>query len=293
MNNQNGSSKMDTILKMLMIVFVSLLAFSMGVYFGKEFTKSDYALKNLESDFTSQTKVAAAKMEHPEDAISDDEVASLSEKYLNDEKSAEHGNREVASENEHHDAHGDTKAATHGATKSAVKAEASHHETKAVGAHEPAHHAPAAANDKHDDHAVAPAAAKHDDHGKAAKPDLSAVHKAAARVAHNASPVETVHAPVVETRIPSSLPKTVGAKSVVEFTVQVASYPTADAAKVHAEKLVKKGLPAFPVEATVNGRTWYRVSVGSFKTMKEATGFRAQVLKQADVASAIVQKIKR
>jgi cell division protein FtsN len=79
----------------------------------------------------------------------------------------------------------------------------------------------------------------------------------------------------------------------VEFTVQVASYPTAEAAKSHANELVKKGFPAFPVEAVVNGRSWYRVSVGSFKSQKEATAYRTTLLKQADLQSAIVQKISR
>ena len=54
-----------------------------------------------------------------------------------------------------------------------------------------------------------------------------------------------------------------------------------------------KGFPAFPVEATIGGKTWYRVSVGSFKTQKEAITYRAQLLKQASLPSAIVQKIQR
>ena len=161
---------------------------------------------------------------------------------------------------------------------------------------------------KHDEHAAAPAAAaKHEEHAaehaahakheasyETGKPDLSAAHKAAERVANNASPVsDKAEVAKVESRVPSSLPKTVGSNGSVEFTVQVASYPTSDAAKSYANDLVKKGFPAFPVEATINGKTWYRVSVGSFKTMKEATTFRAQLLKQADLQNAIVQKITR
>lgn len=265
---------MDTILKMLLIAFVSLLAFSSGVYFGKQMSDSDYQLKALESDFNSHGTVAQ-KTENPEDTISEDEVASLSEKYLNEEKKAERG---VASEEHGAKAEGHEAPAAHG--EKAAHAAPAKHEEAAVG------HGEEAAPKKADAHAAAAPA-------KSGKPDLSAVHKAAERVAHNAAPIEKAHAPAAESRVPNSLPKTVGAKSVVEFTVQVASYPTAQAAKEHATRLVNKGLPAFPVEATINGRTWYRVSVGSFKTMKEATGFRAQVLKQADVTSAIVQKIQR
>ena len=58
MLGQNGSSRLDTVLKMLLIAFVSLLAFSSGVYFGKEMSDSEYQLKALEKDFNDNEKVA-------------------------------------------------------------------------------------------------------------------------------------------------------------------------------------------------------------------------------------------
>ncbi len=66
-----------------------------------------------------------------------------------------------------------------------------------------------------------------------------------------------------------------------------------DAAKVKSEELKQKGFVAFPVEAQVNGKTWYRVSVGSFKTYKDATAYRTQFLKATNLTTAIVQKIQR
>lgn len=294
--NELGSSRMDTVLKMLLIAFVSLLAFSSGVYFGKQMSDSDHQLKALESDFSSQKYAANTdEASGTDEQIEEEEVAALSDKYVNEEKTSE---RNVASE--HGDAHaapvavahGEVKAEAHGDTHAAEAAHAAP-AAKAPAAKADAHAAPAAHGDEH---AAAPAA-----HGapvaKAAtgKVDLSAAHAAAQRVASNASPTATQKpaAAKQETRTPTSLPKTVGSSNVVEFTVQVASYPTADAAKDHAGELVKKGFPAFPVEATVNGKTWYRVSVGSFKTMKDATTYRAQLLKQADLQSAIVQRITR
>ena len=240
---EQSSSKMDTVLKMLLIAFVSLLAFSSGVYFGKQMSDSDHQLKALESDFNTSTAVAAganAEGKAADDQMGDEEVAALSEKYMNAEKDS--AKREVASE----------------------KATA------------------------HEEHAASA------EHGAAAKPDLSAAHKAAERVANNASPVSDKPEVAKPTsRVPTSLPKTVGTNGSVEFTVQVASYPTSDAAKSYANDLVKKGFPAFPVEASINGKTWFRVSVGSFKTMKDATTYRAQLLKQADLQNAIVQRITR
>lgn len=313
MKNQVGSSRMDTVLKMLLIAFVSLLAFSTGVYFGKEMVEQDYQYKALESDFKHAT---TAEAKTPEDAINEEEVATLSDKYLNAEK-------EDLAEKAQRAAHGEEVAAAHGEARNVASAH-DDHAAPAPAAHDD-HAAPAAAHDDHaapaqhaapatkpaahaDEHAAAPApkaaapapaskvAVHGDDHAApahSAKPDLSAAHKAAERVANNAAPVEEPKHHEEENRVPTSLPKTVGGKGMVEFTVQVASYPTADAAKSHANELVKKGFPAFPVEAVVNGRSWYRVSVGSFKSQKEATAYRTTLLKQAELQSAIVQKIQR
>jgi cell division protein FtsN len=271
---------MDTVLKMLLIAFVSLLAFSSGVYFGKQMSDSDHQLKALESDFNTQSTLNASN-EESDEQMSDEEVAALSDKYVNAEK--ENAKREVAS----------TTEDEHAAPSAHAAATAEHpnaHEAAAPKAHEAEteeHAAPAAHS--------APAAHAAPAHSASA-PDLSAAHRAAERVANNASPLSNkpdVAPKPTENRVPTSLPKTVGTNGTVEFTVQVASYPTAEAAKAYANDLVKKGFPAFPVEANVNGRTWYRVSVGSFKTMKDATTYRAQLLKQADLQNAIVQKITR
>jgi cell division protein FtsN len=286
MKNQAGSSRLDTILKMLLIAFISLLAFSSGVFFGKQMSDSDYQLKALEGDFKHGEKSAEhkdQKNEHGEEGLADDEVASLTDKYVNAEKEKDG----AANEEESHAAPGGNESRKVASADRDEKAgEGSH------GAAQPAHGTQAA-------HGVAAAPAAHEEtkaapRGSNAKPDLSAAHAAATRVANNRAPSEPTAKKEVETnRVPSSLPKTIGASNDIEFTVQVASYPTAEAAKEHANALVKKGFPAFPVEANVGGRTWYRVSVGSFKTMKDATTYRAQILKQADVQSAIVQRIQR
>ena len=300
---EQGSSRMDTVLKMLLIAFVSLLAFSSGVYFGKQMSDSDHQLKALESDFNTQSTLTAENGEGAkggaagEEKMGDEEVAALSDKYVNAEK--ETGKRAVASTDEA------APVAEHGtgiATKPSAKA-VEHAASAKVAAHEEKAAPKAAAHEEAaDENEAAPAApAKTAAHTAApaanGKPDLSAAHRAAERVANNASPV--ANEPKVqlkatsESRVPTSLPKTVGTNGSVEFTVQVASYPTSEAAKSYANDLVKKGFPAFPVEANINGRTWYRVSVGSFKTMKDATTYRAQLLKQADLQNAIVQKITR
>jgi len=306
---------MDTVLKMLLIAFIALLAFSSGVFFGKQLSDTDYQLRALESDFSNGHGAKTAENGHdpsPEDAINQDEVTALSDKLVNGEKAeleqGEHGAapahgpensteaRKVASSEEsHHDAAPAREAApAHGAAPAAHAPAAQEHAKNAEAPKTKAEHATTAAP-QHGATKAAPAAA----HGAPAhpagatqKPDLTAATKAAIRVANNAAPAEAPKAGS-ENRVPTSLPKTVGTSQDVEFTVQVASYPTAQIAKEHADELIKKGFPAFPVEATVNGKIWYRVSVGSFKTQREATAYRAQLLKQTSLPSAIVQKISR
>jgi cell division protein FtsN len=314
--DEGGNTRMDTVLKMLLITFIALLAFSSGVYFGKQLSDSDYQLKALESDFTNThgAKLADGSFDGgPEETLNREEAAALSEslaeKLVKGEKEdlnskEDHGveERKLASDSKH-------ATAAHDDPLHASSQKSAKNETPQPTAHsaQNAGHSsePAAVQTDHGhgtDHGAAqtqpkPSTKAAGDHHPAQahsveKPDLSAATKAAMRVAANAAPIEPPKA-MTEKRIPTSLPKTVGLSQDVEFTVQVASFPTAEVAKEHADILVKKGFPAFPVEATINGKVWYRVSVGSFKTMKEATAYRAQLLKQANVTTAIVQKITR
>lgn len=250
MRGQNGSSRLDTVLKMLLIAFVSLLAFSSGVYFGKQMSDSEYQLKALEKDFNDNEKVAStdeasgdqAEAAAPaQDAMIDEEVAQLSNKYM---KADDDGDETGAKDT----------------TKDASREVASVDEKK-----------PAKADAK--------------------KVDLNDVKKVAERVLKNEAP--TVPEKQAKSRKPASLPKVAAPSVTAEYTVQVASYPVESQAQTQAADLVKKGFPAYPIEATVKGKTWYRVSVGSFKTQKDAAEYRTQLMKQANLSSAIVQKIDR
>lgn len=286
--NQKGASSWDLVLKILSITLVSLFAFSSGVWFGKKLSDSDYQRLALEGEFDREVgKGQTASKEsdptdeaaHDTEALTEEEVAAATDKAIHGQKAAETGEHETA-------------AAGHEATPAKTAQVASGHEAAAPAAHAPEKARTVASTTAAPAHgAAAPA------HGTAApasnvKPDLSAAHQAAARIAGNAAPVAKEQ-PKAESRVPSSLPKTVGATNDVEFTVQVASYPTAEAAKEHVDSLVKKGFPAFPVEASINGKVWFRVSVGSFKSFNDASKYRAQLVKQTDLPSAIVSKISR
>ncbi len=306
-SNQRGASSWDLVLKILSITLVSLFAFSSGVWFGKKLSDSDHQRLALEGEFDKEVRKTASTDDHDaalddREALTDEEVAAAADKALDSHKAK----TEVAEKAEvvsgHGSGHGEKAVATTAPKTAAADAHAGHAAPATTAAAKPvaktpadAHAAPAVTKEvaaAHGEKAAPRAVASTTTATSSTKPDLSAAHQAAVRVANNAAPVGKEQA-APQSRVPSSLPKTVGATNDVEFTVQVASYPTADAAKEHVESMVKKGFPAFPIEAKINGKTWYRVSVGSFKSFNDASKFRAQLLKQADLPSAIVQKIAR
>lgn len=273
--NERGASSWDLVLKILSITLVSLFAFSSGVWFGKKLSDSDYQRQALEGEFDREVRKSSETVAdyhggQGDDVLTDEEVASATDKALE-------AHRKIAT-----DGTGTAEKAEQVAAVSVPPVDSATQTAVSHQASQPAGKTTA--------RAVASASATIEP----SKPDLSAAHQAAARVASNAAPTTAASEKAAkEPRVPSSLPKTVGTTSDVEFTVQVASYPTADAAREHVDSMVKKGFPAFPVEAKINGKTWYRVSVGSFKSFNDASKFRAQLLKQADLPSAIVQKIAR
>lgn len=283
LGNHRGASSWDVVLKVLSITLVSLLAFSSGVWFGKKLSDSDHQRQALEGDFSKAAAQAAHNSKTQDqddaDALTEQDVAQMADQALEAAKS------QMATQAPSAPASGAPASQASVAPSAQAQAPSTQTAAAAQGS------APTAAATKPANREVASTQAPATT-GSQQRPDLSAAAKAAQRVAQNAAPVG-VEAPPAQSRIPSSLPKTVGLSNDVEFTVQVASYPTAQGAKEHVDELVKKGFPAFPVEAQINGRTWFRVSVGSFKSFNEAQRYRSQLIKQTDLPSAIVQKISR
>jgi cell division septation protein DedD len=61
------------------------------------------------------------------------------------------------------------------------------------------------------------------------------------------------------------------------WAVQVMATPDRGVATVWIEKLKAKGYEAFVVEAEIDGKTWYRVRLGNFKTRRDAETLGALV----------------
>lgn len=324
MSSEKGSSKADTLVKAVLVLFISLLSFSVGTFVGKQVSDSDHRRLALEGEFKADRSVASTD-ENADEKISDQEVESLTEEFINKEKNE----REPAAAEGHGDAHGEKPAAkdAHG------KADAHAAAPKAAEGHGDAHEAPAAAEGykayqrggkKEDAHAPAK---KEEAHEAPAKPAAKAAahepehedhggHAPAAAPKHEAPAKEAAHAPAhgapapkpsaaaekvshdeapsdgeKEARKPSSALPSVASSAIGKYTVQVASYADEKEAQGHAAGLKGKGWNAFYLSANVNGKTWYRVLVGLFNNSKSAGDFRAQFMKESNTKSAIVQKI--
>lgn len=121
----------------------------------------------------------------------------------------------------------------------------------------------------------------------------SANQPAAKTVASAPKAADAAAAPTVgeEERAPTSVKKQAPSAMNLDYTVQVASYPNLTDAETMSTTLVKKGFPAFPIKVSIKGQDWYRVSVGSFKTKKEAMDYQDSLKKQGVVKDAVVQKL--
>ncbi|MFZ4404520.1 MAG: SPOR domain-containing protein [Pseudobdellovibrionaceae bacterium] len=270
------SSKTDTVVKLVLVFFISLLSFSVGTFVGKKYSDNQHKLSQLEPH-SAERKVASEHQENKEgehasasaeeghSAVAEHEA---SDKALNDEDVAKMAQEFVEDEK-------DTATAGTAATKSA---------------HE-AGHGPAAAEPAH---AVAVAEAAHAPAKKAAgKAKTMTVSEALAQseAAAAEESATTSEAHTADKRKPSSLPAKPVQYPVGKFTVQIGSFPTESEAQNKAADLKKQGYAAYYVPAQIKDKTWYRVSIGQFSSPKEAQDYKNQYVEKSGSASAIVQKI--
>lgn len=278
MLNENGGSRTDTVIKLVLILFISLLSFSVGTFVGKQFSDNDHRQAQLEGEFRGIAQMdndMGSDNPMAEDTssgkLSDDEIASLTEEFLNSESPEEvTAERAVASAPEAHEEK--PEAPVGGYKKYSASPKPS--EPKPEPEVPSAAPAPAAT--------PAPAPAPHKTAAQPHSPSPASV-----RVAQGQAPAPEVKEP----RKPMSVLPSVASSAIGKYTVQVASYPSESEAQVHAARLKDGGWNAFYVPAEVQGKTWYRVSVGLFTTAKSANEFKSEFLKEAKLKTAIVQKI--
>jgi cell division protein FtsN len=300
MAKNSRGSKLDTVIKLSLVFFISLLSFAVGTFVGKGVSDTEYKEMALESGeykgFRGTASVDPAATEvTPESGLSEEDIESLTEEFVNAEKE---GVKIAKNEGKHHgEGHAEE---SHN--------EPAHHETAHKEEHGNKHHDSDHSQNKADSHEKAT-----EGYEKVERKGASTEHKAepkkeehaqktnhhqghdkhhkssgaAERIANDKAPTKDAK----KKRKPTSVLPSVASTSIGKYTVQVASYPDETEAKKHASSLEGKGFSAFYIPAKVKGNTWYRVSVGLFNNQSTANSFRKDLMKQADIKSAIVTKI--
>lgn len=274
--NNHGGSKTEAVVKLTLIFFISLFSFSVGTFVGKQISDSDRRRVALEAEYEQVNTAANHTKEEMKGAITEEDVNRLTKEFVDAEK-------ELSKHNEQKTAEAKAEAEEAQArTVASAKPEVTEdgfvkRERKAEPAQEkkPAKETPVAKTE--------PMKKQADNF----KPE--SVPTAIKRVAEGKAPTKNEKP---KRKLASTLPA-LSPTSVGKFTVQIASYATEKEAKSHAKKLKGDGYSAFYLSAKVKGNTWYRVSVGLFDSRKSANNFKTELMKQASIKSAIVQKIIR
>lgn len=236
MKKKAKDSKLNVLLTALLVVFVCLLSFSIGVISGKGWSDRDYKVKHIQQD--SHVKMAMEDTEPLGDEMTKKEVELLTKKALEQ-------------------AQAEAPAAEEEPQRQVAEAKP---EEKPTMEEKPQAEMP---------------------EEKPMKEEISSAKMAKAEKK-------------VERKVSSLMPKpTVPKPAAVEYTVQVAAYKSMQEAEDHSQRLIDKGFPAFPVKTMIKGQSWYRVSIGSFKTKKQAAKYHKALKKHSFVKNSFVQKIKR
>ncbi len=93
----------------------------------------------------------------------------------------------------------------------------------------------------------------------------------------------------VQTRAPKTVAASLPPTGTGNFCIQVSSWETQAKANGEAAKMTAAGYPAYVVEGTVEGDTWYRVRIGRYATMADAQSALHQVSQVAESEPWIAQ----
>lgn len=256
--NQFGGSRTDTLIKFILVFFISLLSFSVGTFVGKQFSDSQHRIAQLNTDYEkseSSLRETASIPDgqlnvEPDKALTDEDVAKLAEDFVAE------GSDKVE-EIKVEDAHGGKRdVASKEAAKVPEKIEM--------------------------EHSNAVLTKKETTHG-------TTVEKAADKVSKGEAPLAP-QKPEIKTRKPE-LPNTVAATTVGKYTVQIAAQPSEELAKEQSLKLKDEGYSAFYVEGAKDGKKWYRVNIGMFSNKQDASDYAKKLAEKIAFKGAFVKEI--
>lgn len=258
------SQKTNSMIKLALVFFISLLSFSIGTYVGKKYSDNQHKLALLEpnkgnhdnstSEFATHNDTETTKPAPETQNLTDSEVAKIAEEFANEQP-----NSDV------------NEAATD--EKSIATTEADVKDIKTV---KPT---TAAAMPKKSAAVIA------------AQPLVTKTMKPMPVKSLTQAAADQVAKMQQADRVPSSL-QTMKDSNAMHFTVQIGSFPTEPEAQKMTKELLTKGYKTTYTAAQVNGQTWFRVNVGIFGSVKEAQDYKKDFLEKTKMTSAIVQKVQ-
>jgi septal ring-binding cell division protein DamX len=255
------ATKTDAIVKLVLVFVISWLSFAVGTFVGKKYSDQQHKISAYEPTSQEGHHGIASKDEttaQPASQMSDEEIAKLAEEFVTDDTEQAHGKQVEAQAAATAAGHVDPKGA---AEKELATALAN---AKPMEGHGPKSTEVVTKN------------------GKMALAQKEATTNAA---------TPTHEQPRQPSSTLPAIPKDVSQYPTGKYTVQVASFATETDAKKRADELKQKGYSAFYIPANVQGKTWYRVSVGQFPSEQEAKTYRAEFMAKTKIESAIIQKI--
>jgi cell division protein FtsN len=272
--NQRGGSRTDTLVKLILVFFISLLSFSVGTFVGKQFSDSQHRLAALENEYNKDSgegrdvaSIPEGDDSQPKEILSNEDVAKLAEEFVQEKPGA----RKVAAEGESKEEHKDAKPVELKDVKKDEHAVKDEHSIPVVGSlkqqkqmiekltHAPTHEA---------------------------TPGL-----AAEKIAADKAPLAAVKPKIELKKEDKALPATVSADAKGKYTIQVSSHQTENEAKNRVEELKNKGFVASYIPAEIDGKTWYRVGIGTFTTVKSAKEYLSKLKEDSNFKSAIIRQV--
>jgi len=270
------SQKTDSMIKLALVFFVTLLSFSVGTYVGKKYSDNQHKLSLLEP---KKETPAVHSDEFASEVVQTDESHALAENTVKEEQAATslHDQKPAAPDDQKPAALTDSEVAKI-AEEFAAEDEAA--EEKIVANIDPEEKDLKTISDE--------SPAKHTE-----KPTAKLTAKQVAQLTPRLVAKLPAKRPVrlpAENRVPASA-DTKKEVAPMLFTVQIGSYPSQTEAEKITQELQSKGFKTSFIPANVNGQMWYRVNVGLFGSVKEAQDYKKEFLIKTKLSSAIVQRV--
>ncbi len=246
------AGKSETFIKLGLVFFIALLSFSVGTLVGKQYSDRQYKLSKMEPG-EHEVQDRTVASEHSESTSAHGGAKSK----LTDEEIAKLAEEFVTDETVEH------AKAESSQTVPAIETESSTVAQKDF--------------DEMNDEAL----------------------QAAQKIIENKLPVAASQRGVAatsnsakKTQVPQVIPQNAAQDDAGKYTVQVGSYVKETEARQRAEGLKAKGYSAFYVPGVVEGKTFYRVNVGTYSTLSDAKIAVEKIAKDNNGERGFIKEIR-